>query len=76
MDEEGRKGQIDLLVFFEEEAYIIDYKTSSLHDSAYEEQLATYRAYICKTFPELKSVRCFLLSILHPEQTKEVCLSS
>ena len=76
MDEEGRKGQIDLLVFFEEEAYIIDYKTSSLHDSAYEEQLATYQAYIRNTFPELKSVRCFLLSILHPEQTKEVCLSS
>ena len=72
LDESGVEGQIDLLCLWEDKAYIIDYKASSIVDPDYDLQLLSYKHYVEKTFPMLKEVRCFLLSLLHPEKTREV----
>lgn len=61
-DDMGQEGIIDLLCVFQEEVWIVDFKTSSLEKEAYFSQLAMYRAYIESVMK--KPCRCFLYSLL------------
>ena len=58
-------GIIDLLVIYDDKAYIIDYKLKNISDEAYINQLLGYKAYVSKitNLP----VYCYLYSILSQE---------
>lgn len=64
-DDMGQEGIIDLLCVFQEEVWIVDFKTSSLEKEAYLSQLAMYRTYIENVMK--KPCRCFLYSLLKME---------
>lgn len=64
-DDMGQEGIIDLLCVFQEEVWIVDFKTSSLEKEAYLSQLAMYRTYIENVMK--KPCRCFLYSLLKRE---------
>lgn len=61
VDEEGREGVIDLFLLYEDHIDLVDYKSSSIDDPAYEKQLATYEAYLEKAFH--LPIHKYLLSI-------------
>ena len=64
-DGEMKHGFIDLLMEYEDHFDIIDYKTKSIDDEHYDEQLNGYRRYIEKISD--KKVYCYLYSILDAE---------
>ena len=58
----GKHGFIDLLLEYEDKIVIIDYKTKTIDDVHYDEQLNGYRTYIESL--SSKPVYCFLYSII------------
>ena len=58
----GKHGFIDLLLEYEDKIIIIDYKTKTIDDVHYDEQLNGYRTYIESL--SSKPVYCFLYSII------------
>jgi len=48
--DENIHGSIDLLLVYEDHAYIIDYKTRHIDDPAYEKQLGIYKSYVERKF--------------------------
>lgn len=60
-EEEGVNGTIDLFLLYEDHIDLIDYKTRSIDDPSYGEQLAVYEAYLSKVFH--LPIRKYLLSI-------------
>ena len=58
----GKHGFIDLLLEYEDKILIIDYKTKTIDDVHYDEQLNGYRTYIESL--SSKPVYCFLYSII------------
>jgi ATP-dependent helicase/nuclease subunit A len=58
----GVQGSLDLLIVYPDRAVIVDYKTRSLDDEAYQKQLSLYKAYIERVFH--KPASTWLLSIL------------
>lgn len=71
-EEDGSSGRMDLVAIRGDEAIIVDYKTYSIDDPLYDGQLNAYREHLRITFPELKEVRCYLLSLLDPRKVREV----
>ena len=67
--DDGKHGFIDLLLEYEDKIIIIDYKTKTIDDVHYDEQLNGYRTYIESL--SSKPVYCFLYSIID-ETYKEV----
>ena len=65
VDENGQKGIIDLLLVYEKEAVVVDYKTSNIDDDAYAKQLESYKRFVEERFK--KPTRTYLLSILKAE---------
>ena len=60
--DDGKHGFIDLLLEYEDKIVIIDYKTKTIDDVHYDEQLNGYRTYIESL--SSKPVYCFLYSII------------
>ena len=60
--DDGKHGFIDLLLEYEDKILIIDYKTKTIDDVHYDEQLNGYRTYIESL--SSKPVYCFLYSII------------
>ena len=60
--DDGKHGFIDLLLEYEDKIVIIDYKTKTIDDVHYDEQLNGYRTYIESLTS--KPVYCFLYSII------------
>ena len=60
--DDGKHGFIDLLLEYEDKIMIIDYKTKTIDDVHYDEQLNGYRTYIESL--SSKPVYCFLYSII------------
>jgi ATP-dependent helicase/nuclease subunit A len=58
----GAQGSLDLLIVYPDHAVIVDYKTRSTDDEAYQKQLSLYKAYIERVFH--KPASTWLLSIL------------
>ena len=58
----GKHGFIDLLLEYKDKIVIIDYKTKTIDDVHYDEQLNGYRTYIESL--SSKPVYCFLYSII------------
>ena len=58
----GKHGFIDLLLEYEDKIVIIDYKTKTIDDVHYDEQLNGYRTYVESL--SSKPVYCFLYSII------------
>ena len=71
-EEDGSSGRMDLVAIRGDEAIIVDYKTYSIDDPLYDGQLNAYREHLRIAFPELKEVRCYLLSLLDPRKVREV----
>ena len=71
-DESGSSGRMDLVAMRGDEAIIVDYKTYSIDDPLYDAQLNAYREHLRLAFPELRKVRCYLLSLLDPRKWREV----
>jgi ATP-dependent helicase/nuclease subunit A len=65
-----KEGSIDLLLVGKEDLAIIDYKTKSLSDEKYREQVLSYKENAEAIFH--KKARCYLYSILTSE-VKEIC---
>ena len=57
-------GIIDLLVVRERRIDIVDYKLKNIDDTAYKEQLETYRRNVARLFGAEKEIHTYLLSIL------------
>ncbi|MFA5692428.1 MAG: UvrD-helicase domain-containing protein [Acholeplasmataceae bacterium] len=72
-DELGINGIIDLLVFYDDEIHIIDYKQSNIDDPAYEDQLKGYLHYLTKIYKNIK-IKAYLYSI-NKVFSKEVFIS-
>lgn len=60
--DDGKHGFIDLLLEYEDKIVIIDYKTKTIDDAHYDEQLNGYRTYIESL--SSKHVYCYLYSII------------
>lgn len=60
--DDGKHGFIDLLLEYEDKIVIIDYKTKTIDDVHYDEQLNGYRTYIESLTS--KTVYCYLYSII------------
>ena len=60
--DDGKHGFIDLLLEYEDKIVIIDYKTKTIDDVHYDEQLNGYRTYIESL--SSKPVYCYLYSII------------
>lgn len=60
--DDGKHGFIDLLLEYKDKIVIIDYKTKTIDDVHYDEQLNGYRTYIESL--SSKPVYCFLYSII------------
>ena len=60
--DDGKHGFIDLLLEYEDKIVIIDYKTKTIDDVHYDEQLNGYRTYVESL--SSKPVYCFLYSII------------
>ena len=60
--DDGKHGFIDLLLEYEDKIVIIDYKTKTIDDVHYDEQLNGYRTYIESLTS--KPVYCYLYSII------------
>lgn len=70
-DEEYQsEGIIDCLIVKEDEIKIIDYKTSSIDNPGYKEQLKTYKRNIERIF-NTSNIKCYLLSLKYC-QLKEI----
>ena len=57
-------GIIDLLIVRERRIDIVDYKLKNIDDTAYKEQLETYRRNVARLFGAEKEIHTYLLSIL------------
>lgn len=64
-EDENIHGSIDLLLVFDDYAYIIDYKTKHIDDPAYEKQLSIYKSFVERKFG--LRTRAGLLSIIGAE---------
>ena len=60
--DDGKHGFIDLLLEYEDKIVIIDYKTKTIDDAHYDEQLNGYRTYVESLTS--KPVYCYLYSII------------
>ena len=60
--DDGKHGFIDLLLEYEDKIVIIDYKTKTIDDVHYDEQLNGYRTYVESLTS--KPVYCYLYSII------------
>ena len=60
--DDGKHGFIDLLLEYKDKIVIIDYKTKTIDDVHYDEQLNGYRTYVESL--SSKPVYCFLYSII------------
>ena len=60
--DDGKHGFIDLLLEYEDKIVIIDYKTKTIDDVHYDEQLNGYRTYVESL--SSKPVYCYLYSII------------
>ena len=60
-----KEGSIDLFLVYDDHIDLFDYKTSSIDDPLYDEQVKGYAAYLTKTFG--KEVRGYLLSLYKAE---------
>ena len=60
--DDGKHGFIDLLLEYEDKIVIIDYKTKTIDDVHYDEQLNGYRTYIESL--SSKPVYCYLYSVI------------
>lgn len=67
--DDGKHGFIDLLLEYEDKIVIIDYKTKTIDDVHYDEQLNGYRTYVESLTS--KPVYCYLYSIID-EMYREV----
>lgn len=56
------RGIIDMLVIYEDEVHIIDYKFRELSNTNYIDQLNTYKDYIKSVYTN-KKIKLFLYSI-------------
>jgi len=63
---QNQHGIIDLVVEYNDEIHIIDYKSLNINNSKYYEQLARYKNYIKNIFTN-KPVKVFLYSIIKNE---------
>ena len=68
----GRNGVIDLLLVFDESAYVVDYKLKHIEDSAYMNQLKVYKDFV-ESYMK-KPCKCYLLSLLDAD-LKEVIIN-
>lgn len=64
------QGVIDLMIIYDDDIDIIDYKTKNLDDEAYLIQLQTYANYISQTFH--KKVNAYLYALLTGEYKKVI----
>ena len=64
------QGVIDLMIIYDDDIDIIDYKTKNLDDEAYLIQLQTYANYIAQTFH--KKVNAYLYALLTGEYKKVI----
>ena len=69
--ENNKNGVIDLLLVFQNFAYVIDYKLKNIDDDAYKKQLKVYYDFV-KTYIK-KDTKCFLLSLIDGD-VKEVII--
>ena len=68
----GRNGVIDLLLVFDENAFVVDYKLKHIDDSAYMNQLKVYKDFV-ESYMK-KPCKCYLLSLLDAD-LKEVIIN-
>ena len=68
----NRNGIIDLLLVFNDCAFVVDYKLKHINDSAYVNQLKVYKDFVETYFK--KPCRCYLLSLLDAD-LKEVVIN-
>ena len=68
----NKNGVIDLLLVFEDSAYVVDYKLKHIDDSAYVNQLKVYKNFV-ESYMK-KPCKCYLLSLLDGD-LKEVVVN-
>jgi ATP-dependent helicase/nuclease subunit A len=61
-DERKLNGTIDLLVIYDDEIHIVDYKTREIDSSKYFDQLNKYKEYISSVYKNIR-VKTYLYSI-------------
>ena len=61
-DENEVSGIIDLMIEYEQNIDIIDYKSNNINDDEYVEQLRIYREFVSKSFK--KDVNTYLYSLM------------